>query len=233
MTIVITGASKGLGYAIAETFAQDGNAHHFFLCARNTKNLNEAARRLQSGFPQIRVYTFVCDISNKEEVTSFAHWVLAQTTQIDVLVNNAGLFVPGVFESENNGTLEALINTNLYSAYYLTKALLPTIKINGSGHIFNVCSVASLQPLHTCFSYSISKYALMGFSKNLREDVKDFNIKVTAVYPGAFVNDSRTEEDTPDVTKIMEAADIAKMIYAAAHLSAQACAEEIVLLPIK
>ncbi len=230
MTIIITGASKGLGLAIAEIFAADGKPHTFFLCARNKKNLEEAATHLQNQYQQIKLYTFTCDISVKEDVLAFATYILQQTNKIDILINNAGLFIPGRISEEADGALDAMMQTNLYSAYYLTKALLPAMKTEKKGHIFNICSIASLQALPDSFSYSISKVALMGFSKNLREELKQDNIKVTTVYPGAFMNESRLTE-TVDLNNLMQTNDIANMIYAAAHLSLQACVEEILLRP--
>ena len=230
MNIVITGASKGLGFAIAEAFAADHHPHQFFLCARNENDLAEAAYKLGQKQTHHTVQTQACDITNKEEVNQFANWVLQQTTAIDILVNNTGSFLPGGILSEADGTLETMMNTNFYGAYHLTKALLPNFVQNQKGHIFNICSTAALGAYPGGSSYSISKFALMGFSKNLREELKDHNIKVTTVYPGSFYSDSWKESDI-DPKRIMETADMANMIFTAAHLSPQACVEEIVLRP--
>lgn len=98
------------------------------------------------------------------------------------------------------------------------------------GHIFNMCSIASLQAYHNGGSYSISKFALMGFSKNLREELKQYNIKVTAVYPGAVMTESWSGFDNT-TQRIMEADDIAAMIVAATKLSPQAVVEDIIIRP--
>lgn len=123
-----------------------------------------------------------------------------------------------------------MLNVNLFSAYHLTRALLPGMIKNKSGHIFNVCSIASLKAYANGGSYSISKYALMGFSKNLREELKPFNIKVTSIYPGAVYTSSWEGADVLP-SRIMEVNDIAEMVYAASILSPQACVEDIVLRP--
>jgi short-subunit dehydrogenase len=102
---------------------------------------------------------------------------------------------------------------------------------NNSGHIFNMCSIASLKAYHNGGSYSISKYALKGFSENLREEMKPFNIKVTAVYPGAVLTATWDGADIPPA-RIMEADDVATMIYAASFLTPQACVEDIVIRPL-
>jgi short-subunit dehydrogenase len=101
----------------------------------------------------------------------------------------------------------------------------------GKGHIFNICSIAALKAYPQGGSYSISKFALDGFSKNLREELKNTGIKVTGVYPGATYTNSWAESGvTP--TRIMEAQDIATMIYSATQLSPQAVVEDIVMRPL-
>jgi short-subunit dehydrogenase len=123
-----------------------------------------------------------------------------------------------------------MIAVNLYSAYHLTRVLLSGMMARKEGHIFNLCSIASLKAYPNGGSYSISKFALAGFSKNLREELKPHGIKVTAVYPGAAYTDSWAGSGI-DPVRIMEAGDIAEMVYAASRLSAQAAVEEIVLRP--
>ena len=133
---------------------------------------------------------FAADLSEKASVEKFAAWLSGQKVTADILINNAGLFIPGSVYNEAEGTLERMIAVNLYSAYYVTRALLPPMIKNKSGHIFNMCSIASLKAYSNGGSYSISKYALMGLSKNLREEMKPYNIKVTTVYPGAVYTSS-------------------------------------------
>jgi len=156
--------------------------------------------------------------------------VLEQLPQVDVLINNAGIFIPGSVHNEEEGALEKMIHTNLYSAYHLTRCLLPVMMQQKNGHIFNICSIASLNAYANGGAYSISKYALAGFSRNLREELKPHGIKVTSVFPGAAFTDSWAGSGI-DPQRIMEAKDIAEMIYTACHLSPQACVEDIVMRP--
>ncbi len=230
MNIVITGASKGLGKAIAEIFAHDKQGHSFFLCARNQVELEMAGKELQGRFPRVNMYTKTCDVGDKIAVREFAKWILRQTDKVDILVNNAGTFIPGSVHNEEEGMLEKTIDVNLYGAYNLTRLLLPGMVEARSGHIFNICSIAALDAYDNGGSYSISKYALYGFSKNLRKEMMPHGIKVTHVLPGAAFTDSWSGSGI-DPKRIMETADIAKMVYAAAHLSLQACVEEIVIRP--
>ena len=138
--------------------------------------------------------------------------------------------MPGSIHTEEDGVIEQMITTNLYSAYHLTRVLLPAMLQAKSGHIFNMCSIASLQAYANGGSYSISKFALAGFSKNLREELKPHNIKVTAVYPGAVYTDSWSGSGV-NPGRIMQPADVAELVYTVSQLSPQACVEEIVLRP--
>lgn len=229
MQIVITGASKGIGLAIAERFLDDKEGHIVILCARNEEVLKTKSMELQARFPRTTIHAYGVDMSKKEDIIEFAQTINAIGTT-DILVNNAGQFVPGSCHEEADGQLEEMIKANLYSAYHLTRALLPAMLTNASGHIFNMCSIASLHAYSNGGSYSISKFALAGFTKNLREELKSKGIKVTGIYPGATLTGSWDGvEIAPE--RIMEAKDIAEMIYTAAHLSPQAVVEEIVLRP--
>jgi len=228
MIIVITGASKGIGKAIAEKFAAEG--HTLILCARSEEQLQATADELAGKYPPSVIKTKAVDMSVKHDVVAFGNWVLQQAGTPGILVNNAGSFLPGNVHTEEDGVIEKMIETNLYSAYHLTRVFLPGMMQAESGHIFNMCSIASLQAYPNGGSYGISKYALAGFSKNLREELKPYYIKVTAVYPGAVYTDSWSGSGvSPE--RIMQSSDIADIVYAASKLSPQACLEEIVLRP--
>lgn len=225
--IVITGASKGLGRAIAEQFAAAGNT--LLVCSRSELQLYKMMEDILLEYPQCTIKAMPCDMSIKADVLAFAKWCL-QYGVPNIIVNNAGQFLPGSIHNEEDGLLEQMIQTNLYSAYHLTRALLPKMMAQKSGSIFNICSIASLQAYANGGSYSISKYALLGFSKNLREELKPYGIKVSAVMPGAAFTDSWAGSGI-NPNRIMEAGDVAKMVFAASQLSAQAVMEDIVLRP--
>jgi len=228
MVVVITGASKGIGKAVAEKYASDGNT--IIICARNAGQLQATSKEIAAKYPQSTIHTTEVGMSEKQEVISFGNNVLTTFGGVDILVNNAGAFLPGNIHTEEDGVIETMINTNLYSAYHLTRVLLPRMMQAKTGHIFNICSTASLQAYPNGGSYSISKFALAGFSKNLREELKPYNVKVTAVYPGAVYTDSWSGSGI-DPNRIMQANDVAELIYTVSKLSPQACVEEIVLRP--
>ena len=227
LNVVVTGASKGIGKAIAEIFAANGAS--LYLCSRGELALYKTMEDLQTRFPQATVKARPADLSVKEDAIAFGNWCLSQATP-DMLVNNAGLFEPGSVHSEPDGLLESQLSVNLFSAYHLTRTLLPAMMIRKQGHIFNMCSIASLHAYANGGAYSISKFALYGFSKNLREELKPHGIKVTSVHPGAVLTNSWGDFDNSS-NRIMEAADIAKMVWAASSLSVQACVEDIVIRP--
>jgi short-subunit dehydrogenase len=227
MNVVITGANKGIGKSIAIKFASAG--HNLFLCARNLELLNETALEIQGQFPSVKIKVKSADLSEKSEVIAFAEWCLHHGVP-DILVNNAGVYLPGNTIDEPEDNLEIMMNTNLYSAYHLTRKLVPAMIKKGSGHIFNMCSIAALQAYDGGGGYSISKYALDGFSKNLRYELKSSGVKVTSVFPGAVLTDSWANFDNSN-GRIMEPADIASMIFAASNLSPQAVVEDIIIRP--
>lgn len=227
MNAVITGGTKGIGRAIANLLASKGI--NLFICSRNLSDLQEMKATIEKN-NNSTVYIEVVDMSIKSEVQSFASHVLEEVEQIDILINNAGLFIPGALAEEEDGALEQMINTNLYSAYYLTRSLLPGMMDQGHGHIFNMCSIASKIAYPNGGSYSISKFALLGFSKVLREELKEKGVKVTSILPGATWSNSWAGVDLPH-ERLMESEDIAISVWAALQMSPSAVVEEIILRP--
>ncbi|MEO8116127.1 MAG: SDR family oxidoreductase [Bacteroidota bacterium] len=227
MNVVITGGSKGLGKAMAEKFAAAGN--DLFLCARNESTLKETQVSLQSSFTNSKIHIKKTDLSNTNELNDFANWCLSFGSP-GILINNAGNFLQGNVFDEPDGYMEEMMQVNFFSAYHLTRKLLPAMISAGSGHIFNTCSVASIKAYKGGGSYSVSKYALLGFTHNLREELKTKNIKVTAIIPGATYTDSWKQSGL-DESRFMQDKDIAEMVFSASQLSPAACVEEIILRP--
>ncbi len=227
---IVTGATHGIGKAIAEKLLVEGFS--IAICARNADELSALQSSWQATYPAATILCIAADIASKAEVEKFAQTVLQHYHTIDILVNNAGLFAPGNIADEPDGQMENLMAMNLYSAYHLTRKILPVLKKQQSGHIFNMCSVASLKAYAQGGSYGISKYALQGFSDNLREELKDQHIKVTALFPGATYSRS-WEGSGASAERMMECDDVAKMLWAAYTLSAIADVEHIVMRPIK
>lgn len=227
MNVIITGASRGIGFAIAEIFAQNG--HNLLLTSLSDVKLYKAMETLQTKYSNIEIAAKAFDLSSKDNAIAFAEWCLKKAGP-DVLVNNTGIFQPGNVLDEPDGSLESQVAVNLYSAYYITRLIAPYMMRQKNGHIFNISSVAALKAYPGGGSYSISKYALLGFTKNLRHELMPHGVKVTAVLPGAVMTDSWSDFDNSE-SRIMQPGDIAQMVYAASQLSAAACVEEIVVRP--
>jgi short-subunit dehydrogenase len=224
--VIITGASRGLGKAIAEIFAVNG--HNLYLSALHEVGLYKAMEEMLNKYP-VTIKAKPFDLSKKEQAQAFGDWCLKNCAP-DILVNNAGSFTGANVTDEEDGAIEEMIETNLYSAYHLTRVIVRSMIERKTGHIFNMSSIAALKAYPGGGSYSISKFALDGFSINLREELKQHNIKVTTVFPGAAYTDSWSSSGIHK-ERFMESDDIAKMVYAASQLSAQACVEEIILRP--
>ncbi len=227
-TAIITGGTKGIGRATAEIFASKG--YSLAICSRNLEELQEVKETLEKDHAGINVYTQVVDVSQVADVQAFAQSVKKQYETIDVLVNNAGVFIPGSIKDEPAGNLQQMMDTNLYSAYHLSRDIIPHMTRAGHGHIINICSIASITAYANGGSYAISKWAMLGFSKCLREELKTEGIKVTAVLPGATWSNSWAGVDLPE-DRLMEAKDIAQVIYNAVSLGKNAVVEDIVIRP--
>ena len=226
--IVVTGGTKGIGRAILEKFAAQG--FDLATCSRKTEELEKLKTTMKRDYPASTVYTISADLSDKHQVLSFCNFVRGLNRPVDVLVNNAGYFIPGEITNEPEGTLESMINANLYSAYHTTRGLIAVMKENKAGHIFNMCSIASFTAYSNGGSYAISKFAMLGFSKCLRAELKGFGIRVTAVMPGATKTESWDGTDEPE-ERFMKPEDVAETVYAAYSLSGRTVVEEVILRP--
>lgn len=225
--VVITGGSKGIGRALVEKFSKEG--FDVVTCARNYADLQQLKLDIEQQTGN-KVFTHVADMSKPEEVKEFCAAVLELDRHIDVLINNAGYFTPGSLISEPAGTLESMINANLYSAYNVTRGLAQNMIKRKNGHIFNMCSIASIKAYPNGGSYAISKFALLGFSKCLREELKDQGIRVTAVLPGATLTSSWAGVNLPE-ERFISAEDVAETIFAAWSLSSRSVVEELIIRP--
>jgi len=226
--VAITGASKGIGRALAHGFAAEGFS--LALCSRTEVDLQELKQELTQFHPEIEVYIRPTDVSKRDEVLAFSKMVAETGNPVEVLINNAGVFIPGQIHQEEEGALEKQIETNLYSAYHLTRALLPAMIDVKRGHIFNICSTASITAYTNGGSYCISKFAMLGMSKVLREEMKPYNIRVTSVLPGATLTNSWAGSDLPE-SRFMPPEDVAEVVLNTYRLSERTVVEEILMRP--
>lgn len=226
--IVVTGGTKGIGKSIIRLFAARG--FEIATCSRNRGELEMLHREITGQYPGTLLHYRQADLSRREETDAFAAFVKGLETPVEVLVNNAGLYLPGQIHTEEDGVLEQMININLYSAYHLTRALVPGMKQRRSGHIFSLCSTASIIPYVNGGSYCISKFALLGMTKVLREEMKEHGIKVTSVLPGATFTASWEGTELPE-ERFMAPEDVADAVWTAYNMSPRSVVEEILIRP--
>jgi short-subunit dehydrogenase len=226
--LIITGATKGIGKSMVLKFAHVGFDIAF--CSRTAFDITQVEQELKTDYG-IKVKGWVADLSKKEEVKQFAESAIQFLGGIDVLINNTGVFMPGSIETESDATFELQMATNLNSAYYLSKALIPELKKGNRPHLFNMCSIASVVAYPNGASYCISKFALLGLTKVLREELKTAGVAVTAVLPGATLTESWGETEEP-LTRFIRPDDIASSVWNAYLINEQCVIEELVLRPL-
>ena len=226
--LVISGGTKGIGRAIMEIFVK--NNFDIITCSRNQNDLDRMIDEIRSGGISGEIMGFKADLRNRPEVNGFVEFINSFDRPVDVLINNAGTFQPGSISTEAEGVFDQMLETNLHSAYHLTRGLIGDIVKNRSGHIFNICSTASIMPYVNGGSYCISKYAMYGMTQVLREEMKEHNVRVTAILPGATYTSSWEGADLPP-ERLMKPEDVASAVWNAYEMSSRTVVEEIILRP--
>jgi NAD(P)-dependent dehydrogenase (short-subunit alcohol dehydrogenase family) len=219
---VITGGTQGIGLALVQRFLAEG-----FTVSSCSRSIGKMPADVAQN-PLLRLVA--ADLSKQEEVATFAAFVLAHSVP-DVVVHNTGTYLPGSIQTEAPGVLETLLATNVHSAYHLTRALLPAMKAAGVGHIFTMCSVASIAAYVNGGSYCISKFALLGFTKTLRAELIGSPIRVTAVLPGAVLTPSWEGAGFP-TERFIPSEDIASAVWATYQMAPSTVIEELLIRPL-
>ena len=230
MNAIVTGATKGIGRAVVRHLA--ANNYNVVLCARNQKELDAFLGELRETYPKLSFYGMKADMEYMSEIKEFADFSLKSLGSVDVLVNNAGLYIPSDLLQEEESSLERQMKVNVYAPHYLSKFIAESMKMKSAGHIFNICSIASINPVISAGSYSISKAALLSLTKVLREALMSFGIKVTAILPGATLTDSWSGTTLPS-ERFVSPDDVAANIINCLQMSAGANVDEVIIRPLK
>ncbi|MDA0685295.1 MAG: SDR family NAD(P)-dependent oxidoreductase [Bacteroidetes bacterium] len=228
MVALITGASRGLGLAIAEALAQEGL--DLILWSRNETLLKENSTRLAQSYG-ISVNVTALDLSNQEQIDQACQSLLDQGSTVDLLVNNAGNFLPGAMMEESESQLDDLWSVNVKAAYTITKRLWPALVQSPRAHVVNICSTASRMGYPAGGSYAVTKHALLGFSESLRLEGRPLGIRVSSVLPGAALTDSWAGVDLPE-ERFMKASDVGAVVRQIWQLNQSAVIEDITLRPL-
>ncbi|RME70709.1 MAG: SDR family oxidoreductase [Verrucomicrobia bacterium] len=227
--IVITGASQGIGAAIARAFSQEVPGSRLALLARNERKLRRVAGACREAGAD-RAEAYACDVTDASAVAATAEAVLAAVGVPDVLVNNAGWFLPGAFLDMSIETFDALIAANLRSVFIVSKAFVPAMAARGRGHVFNMSSIAGLDPYPMGSGYCAAKYGVTGLSAVMREELREKGVQVTTVFPGATFTPSWKGSGVP-ASRMMPAAGVARAIVDAWRLGPKTVVEDLVLRP--
>ncbi|WP_145947891.1 3-ketoacyl-ACP reductase [Paenibacillus sp. Y412MC10] len=216
-TAVITGAGKGIGLAIAELLAKEGV--NLGLISRTASDL-DALKASLAGENGIRVATAAADVSKREEAESAVSALKAELDTIDILINNAGIASFGTVLEMDPAQWEQIIQVNLMGTYYMSRAVLPDMVGQNSGSIINISSTAGEKGFATGSAYCASKFAVMGLTESLLQEVRKNNIRVVALTPST-VNTALARDNNlkvGDEDRMMQPEDVAELALATLKL---------------
>lgn len=237
-TALITGATSGIGRAVADIFAE--NKYNLIVTGRRSERLQELKATLEQQHG-IEVLALCFDVRDNDEVVRNIASLPVEWRNIDVLVNNAGLAVG--LNHIQDGVLddwERMIDTNIKGLLYVTRAVSPLMVARNSGHIVNICSVAGKEVYENGNVYCATKHAVDALSKAMRIDMLGHNIKVTNICPGAvetefsivrFKGDTQRAAGTYKGIEPLTGRDIAECIYFAVSLPQHVCINDMMIMP--
>lgn len=216
-TAIITGAGKGIGKAIAEALAKEGV--QLGLLARTASDLEQLKAELTSTY-DIQVFTATADIGNSEEARQAVASLAASLGRVDILINNAGIGSFGKMVDMDPAEWEQILRVNLMGTYYVTHELLPGMIAQESGDIINIASTAGERGFATGSAYCASKFAVLGLTESLMQEVRKFNIRVTALTPSTVNTPLAVNAGLPigDEDRMMQPEDLAELVVAALKL---------------
>ncbi|QQL49171.1 SDR family oxidoreductase [Mucilaginibacter ginkgonis] len=226
---VITGATKGIGRAIAFALAKQGL--NLAICSRNSEDLERTRSALIEIAPGIKVFTSQTDAANKIQLLKFAADAEQHLGEINVLVNNLGIFIPTSILDDSEDAFDTLISANLRPAYELYRYFGKKAKGSGLRHIFNISSIAALHPVINAGMYTVTKASTLSLSHIMRLEMQQYGVKVTAVVPGSTLTSSWDSVAT-DKSKFVLPEDIAAAVTTIYNMSAGANVDEITITPL-
>ncbi|MBA3352002.1 MAG: SDR family oxidoreductase [Blastocatellia bacterium] len=224
---VITGGTKGIGYAIAEAIVKDGAG--VFVCGRGEEDLRSAVAKLST---HGRAAGVVCDVRFEDQIEEMFAECVRSFGGVDILINNAGIGYFGKTVEETSGEdFRQTLETNLFGVFYACHHAIPLMKKRGGGYIINISSLAGQNPHAKMAAYNASKFALNGFSEAMMQEVRHDDIKVSYICPGSVNTEFGGDTPTAEKAWQLQPVDIADAVLGLLNLDARALASKIEIRP--
>ena len=225
-TALVTGASRGIGFAIAETLGRLGAK--VSICARDPKRLDAAADKLRaSGY---EVFATRADVTRAAEIASLVSKTIQTLGPIDILVNNAGIGYFGPIQDATEENWDNVLDTNLKSVFLVTKAVAAGMIERRGGHVINIASLAGKNTFKNGAIYCASKWGLMGLTGCMAEDLREFGIRASAICPGS-VNTEFSPHAGKDGSKLLQSDDIAHAVEMIVTQNPESFISEVLMRP--
>lgn len=226
---LVTGASRGIGYAIANRISN--RCQNLFITSSNERTLNEGLKSITQSYNGNLFGEYADHVNSEAAARKIAGWVTSKINSLDVLVLNAGMFIEGELNSIDSNSFKTNMEVNFVVNYFLVKELLPLLRKSKRARILVIGSTAAYEAYPLVPTYGIAKWALRGFCINLRKELMKDNIGVTFISPGGTMTDMWAGEELP-ANRLLEPDDIAKIIDNILTLSDQAVVEEVIIRPM-
>ena len=217
-----------MGRAIAERLA--GLGCNLLLTARSTKDLEAFKQTLEDGNNGISIQYHACDAADASQLDALLEWVGGMPAAPDILINNVGIFRPVSVLDETDADFEQQLQINYVAPHRLSRAVGRMMRENRRGHIFNISSIASREPVSDAGTYTVTKFAVRGLTHVLREELRAYQVKVTEIIPGSTLTSSWEGTDIP-ADRFILPADIASAVVMCLEMSDGASMEEVVIKP--
>ena len=228
-TSLITGASRGIGFAIARKLGQLGSRAS--ICSRDPQKLESAANELKRH--GINVFAMPADVTRPADIDAFVRQTETSLGPIEIVVNNAGVGYFGPSHQASEANWDQVLDTNLKSVFLMTKAVAPGLIQRRSGHIINIASLAGKNAFPGGGVYCASKWGLLGFTQCLAEDLRAYGIRVSAVCPGSVATEFSPQgtHAGKDASKMLQPEDVAHAVEMLVMQAPQSFISEVVMRP--
>ncbi|MFC4477201.1 3-ketoacyl-ACP reductase [Flavobacterium chungangensis] len=213
----ITGAGKGIGKAVAIALAKEGV--NLILVSRTKSDIDQLAE--ETAKLGVKTLALSADVSDISSINSAVEKAIAEFKSIDILINSAGIAFFGKFLELEPEAWERIIQVNLMGTYYTTRAIIPNMIERQTGDIINISSTAGLNGNALTSAYSASKFAVLGLTDSLMQEMRKHNIRVTALTPSTVATDMAKDLNLTDGNpeKVMQSEDMADLIIAQLKLN--------------